>query len=89
MLSKKIRTTDTNTTINTNTLQVVTIGDFKFVHDELSPFIEVFITDDEKDEYVDEIDQFELSHSVIDHEDLKIVALNWFHNNVEFAKEIE
>jgi len=70
--------------VNTTTIEVVEINGVRFEHDEQLVEIEVY---SKEGTLVDVIEE-ELQSPVIDFEDLKREALNWYFNNVEIVKEI-
>lgn len=86
-MSKLIKTTNTDIEVHTIKVKVVEIGDCSFEMDDRYPWIEVYFLGDEKLS-IAEIDGEEVE-GIVSIEELKVVALNWFFNNVEIVKEIE
>jgi len=86
---KKIRilSRDLNMTIDTHNEMVVRIDDVIFIHNE--EFTEVSILIGERDQGADFIDIIdnEVTKKIVDLEDLKTFAVNWFFENVEVVKE--
>lgn len=86
---KKIRilAKDLNMTIDTHNEMVVRIDDVIFIHNE--EFTEVDIMLGERDQGADHIDTVdnEITSKIVDLEDLRIFAVNWFFENVEVVKE--
>lgn len=86
---KKIRilSKDLNMTIDTHNEMVVRIDDVIFIHNE--EFTEVDIMLGERDQGADHIDTVdnEITSKIVDLEDLKTFAVNWFFENVEVVKE--
>ncbi|MBY0754561.1 ubiquitin [Clostridium sardiniense] len=87
-MSKLIKTTDANIEVNTSEIKVVEIENYSFEMDDRYPWISIYFLGDECKTFVTEIDGKEVE-GVISIEELKIVALNWFFNNVEIVKEID
>jgi len=85
---KKIKTTDLDLTVRTSTAIIIQVGLIKFVKDEEYPWIDIFVTGGETDEFIEQEDT-ENASRVIDLEDLKIFAVNWVFENVEVVKEIK
>lgn len=83
-MSKKIKTNDTDVVICTTTIEVVSINGISFEHDEELPCVSIYIVGDEDKEFFEEVE----TPDVIDLEDLKRFALNWYFNNVEIVKVI-
>ena len=81
-MSKMIKTTNTDITVEISTTLVVEIGDLFFLVDERFPWINVYRTVDfTKREYVTEIDDEDMP-VFIEHKELKKYCLNWYFNNV-------
>jgi len=85
---KKIKTTNTNFEINTRTAMVVTIGNFKFIKEELFPWVDIFLIGGETDEFIEQHDGEEICN-IVDFEDFKVFSLNWSFNNVEVLNKID
>nr|WP_312986130.1 hypothetical protein [Clostridioides sp.] len=87
---KKIRilSKDLDMTIDTHNEMVVRIDDVIFIHNE--EFTEVDIMLGERDQGADHIDTVdnEITSKIVDLEDLKRFAINWFFENVEITKKI-
>lgn len=86
-MNKKIKTTDTDVRVTTSTIDVVELGGLSFEHDERYPWVDVYHIGDENKEFIDQID--EDMPTIVSIEDLKILSLNWYFNNVEVVKNIE
>lgn len=84
---KSIKTTNTNFEVSTEMAMIAKVGSFKFVKEDDYPWIDVFLSGDEEDTLLDQVDDEE-ANSVIDLKDLEIFALNWVFKNVEVVKEI-
>lgn len=85
-MSKKIKTTDTNLRVDTSTCLVVDINGTRFVLDERYPWIEILeLCNSEYYKNIDEIDE-DFVTEIRTLEDLKVVAMNWYFNNVEIVK---
>lgn len=79
---KKVRTTSFN--VNVAMGIYIDIDDYRFLVDEDYPFVRVeLVTDGETNEFLDE---FECN--CINHEDLKVAAINWIFNNVEIVERV-
>lgn len=87
-MNKKITITDVNLSLRTSTAIIVQVGLIKFVKDKQYPWVDIFLTGGETDEFVVQADT-EKASKVIDLEDLKIFAINWVFENVEVVKEIK
>lgn len=87
-MNKKIITTDTDLSIRTSTAIIVSVGTIKFVKDEEYPWIDIFVTGGETDEFIAQEDT-EKASRVIDLEDLKVFAINWVFENTEVVKDIK
>ncbi|MCC3668070.1 hypothetical protein [Terrisporobacter mayombei] len=72
--------------VNTSTIMVVEVGDLRFEMDERFPWINVFITDNTDLGYslIDEIEEIE---PIMNHEDLAVIAMNYYFKNVNIATE--
>ena len=81
-MSKRIKTNNNDIGISTTTIEVVTINEISFEHDEELPCVSIYIIGDEDKEFFEEVE----TPDVIDLEDLKRFALNWYFNNVEIVK---
>jgi hypothetical protein len=86
-MNKKIKTNNTDLRVGTSTAMIVKVGSFKFVQEEDYPWIDVFITGNESDELIEQIND-EVANSVIDIKDLEVFAVNWVFENVEIVKEM-
>ena len=79
---KKIRASDFN--VNVERGVYIDIDSYRFLLDEGHPFVRVeLVTDGETNDFIDE---FECD--CINHEDLKVAAINWIFNNVEIVKGV-
>ena len=90
-MSKIIKTTNADITVNTSTTLVVEIGELCFEVDERFPWINVYkISDFVKKEFITEIDEDDMP-IFVEHEELKRYCLNWYFNNVEIivSEDIE
>lgn len=85
---KKIKTTDTDITVNTSTALIVEIGSLSFEVDERFPWVSVYLNSDKRKELIDEIDEDD-TPTIVEHQELKRVALNWYFSNVEIVSEEE
>ncbi|NFB33178.1 ubiquitin [Clostridium botulinum] len=86
-MSKKIKTTDLNLNVSTGTMLYVDIDIFRFSYDQEIFNLTIKILDGENYEFFEEVDLLE-DEVIVDHNDLKIFALNWIFKNVEVVKEI-
>ena len=76
---EKIGVEDINLEITTGTAMYVTIDVFKFVKEEDTPWIDVYINGDEGYTCLDEIvDEFEIT----EHEELRKEAIKWLFEKV-------
>ena len=82
-MSKRIKTNDKDVRISTTTIDVVTINRFSFEHDEEQPCIGIYKFGQDEGKCPYEV--VDISE-IIDLEDLKVFALNWYFNNVEIVK---
>jgi len=88
-MNKKITMTNLDLSADTGTILYVTIDDLRFSADECQFSLIVEIENQGKFELIEEIDLGGPDDEIIiDHNDLKRVALNWIFNNVEIVKEI-
>lgn len=89
-MSKMIKTTDTDITVDTTTIMVVQIGTLRFEIDDRYPWMDVYLTGGESKEFVTQIDE-ENMPVFVEHEELKRYCLNWYFNNVEIiaSEDIE
>lgn len=73
--------------VSTSTVMVVEVGDLRFEMDERFPWINVFIRDnsDLGYSYFDEIEE----DTIVTHEDLGVVAMNYYFKNVNVITEKE
>ena len=91
-MKKKIKIADTKLEIRTTNQMVVEIDSLSFILDEEFPWITVrFSKDGELHEDIDEIDILNEDGSVQVNslEELKIVGMNWYFNNVKIVKNSE
>ncbi|EQC1537805.1 hypothetical protein [Clostridium botulinum] len=86
-MSKKIKTTDLNLNVSTGTMLYVDIDIFRFSYDQEIFNLTIKILDGENYEFFEEVDLPE-DEVIVDHNDLKRIALNWIFQNVEVVKEI-
>lgn len=87
-MEKMIKTTDTNITVDTTTVLVVQIGTLSFELDERFPWIDVYSVGGEHKEFVTQIDEEDMP-VIVEHEELKRFALNWYFNNVEVVSNVK
>jgi len=66
---------------------VVEIGMNSFEKDERFPRVNAYRIGDESNEFITEIESDETCE-IINCEELKVFALNWYFNNIEIVKEI-
>nr|WP_312985949.1 hypothetical protein [Clostridioides sp.] len=88
---KKIRilSKDLNTTIDTHNEMVVRIDDVIFVCSDEFNSVDILLgTRDVGTDYIDSVDN-ETTSKIVDLEDLKTFAINWFFENVEIVKELD
>lgn len=86
-MEKKIKTNYMELDLTTTTIEVVNINGFRFEHDEDLVGVQVYSeTQDDAERVL--IDEFEPETTVVDIDDLKVVALNWYFNNVEIVKDV-
>ena len=78
---KKVKATDFE--VKTEIGIYIDIDNYRFLLDESYPFIRVELIGNETHDFLDEIEC-----DCINHEDLKIAAINWIFNNVEIVKEV-
>jgi hypothetical protein len=86
---KKIRmiTKDLNMNIDTHNEMVVTIDDVIFICSEECNLVDIMLGErDQGADHIDTIDN-ETTSRIVDLEDLKTFAVNWFFENVEVVKE--
>lgn len=86
-MSKRIKTNSTDFRVSTSTAMIVNVGTFKFVKNEEYPWIDIYMTGGEKDEFIEQLDDTE--DEPINFDELKVIALNWVFDNVEVAKEVK
>ncbi|MCE9676588.1 hypothetical protein LPC27_12505 [Paraclostridium bifermentans] len=89
-MKKKIKIADKKLEIRTTNQMVVEIDSLSFILDEEFPWITVrFSKDGEFHEDIDEIDILNEDGSVQVNslEELKIVGMNWYFNNVKIVKD--
>ena len=88
---KKIRmkTKDLNMNIDTHNEMVVRIDDVIFICSEELNSVDILLGErDQGTDYIDSIDN-EITSRIVDLEDLKTFAVNWFFKNVEVVKELD
>ena len=86
---KKIRmkTKDLNMNIDTHNEMVVAIDDVIFICSEECNSVDIMLGErDQGADHIDTIDN-EATSRIVDLEDLKTFAVNWFFENVEVVKE--
>ncbi|WP_304341121.1 hypothetical protein [Metaclostridioides mangenotii] len=84
----RIKTKDLDMTIDTHNEMVVTIDDVIFIcNDELNSVDILLGERDQGADYIDTVDN-ETTSKIVDLEDLKTLAVNWFFENVEVVKEL-
>ena len=86
-MNKKITMTSLEMNVNTGTVFYLTIDDLKFSADEDQFSLIVEIETNGIYKLIEEIPLPE-NELIIDHNDLKRVALNWIFKNVEIVKEL-
>ena len=86
-MSKLIKTTDADMKVDITTILVVEIGTFSFEVDSRYPWIDVYMIGGESKAFVSQIDKEDMP-IFVEHEELKIFALNWYFNNIEIVKKI-
>ncbi|MHB9943617.1 ubiquitin [Clostridium sporogenes] len=86
-MNKKIRTTDLNLNVSTGTMIYIDIDIFRFLYDKEIFNLTIEMLVGENFEFYKEVDLPE-DEVIVDHNDLKIFALNWIFKNVEIVKEI-
>ncbi|ABS41285.1 hypothetical protein [Clostridium botulinum] len=84
-MNKKIKTTDLNLNVSTGTLLYIDIDIFRFLYDQEIFCITVQFLDEEDYKFLEEIN-LEKNKSILNHNDLKRIALNWIFENVEIVK---
>nr|WP_025775181.1 hypothetical protein [Clostridium botulinum] len=84
-MGKKIKTTDLNLNVSTGTMLYIDIDIFRFLYDQEIFYITVQFLDGENYKFLEEIN-LEKDKSILNHNDLKRVALNWIFENVEIVK---
>lgn len=88
-MSKMIKTSNTDITVETSTTLVVEIGELCFEVDERFPWINVYrIVDFTKRESVTQIDDADMP-IFVEHGELERYCLNWYFNNVEIVSDDE
>lgn len=93
-IGKQFKTTKTELEIRTSSQIVVDINNMSFILDEQYPWIKVICCEDADGEISVEVDEIDIlnedgSVQVKSLEELKIVSLNWYFNNVEIvAKDV-
>lgn len=85
-MDKKIKTTSLNLSTFTGKMIYVGIDIFRFLYDEDTFYLTVEIENQGQFEFLEEIDLPE-DETILNHEDLKRIALNWIFNNVEIVKD--
>lgn len=84
-MNKKIKTDLTDFEIGISTATIVTIGIFKFIKDEEYPWVDIYMTGGEKDEFIEQVD----IRDEITLDEIRTWAVNWVFNNVEVTKEVK
>ncbi|HDK7218090.1 TPA: ubiquitin [Clostridium botulinum] len=84
-MNKKIKTTDLNLNVSTGTMLYIDIDIFRFLYDQEIFCITVQFLDGEDYKFLEEIN-LEKDKSILNHNDLKRIALNWIFENVEIVK---
>ena len=88
-MNKKITMTSLEMNLDAGTILYVTIDNLRFSADEDQFSLVVEIENKGKFELIEEIDLGGPdAEIIIDHNDLKRVALNWIFKNVEIVKEL-
>jgi len=85
-MNKRIKATDFEMNFNTGSILYVTIDNFKFSTDKELPNLKIEIENHGVFELIEETDLIK-GEIIINHKDLKRVALNWIFNNVEIVAE--
>lgn len=78
-----IKLTEINLTIVPGTKIYLDIDIFRFTKDEDIFNVQIEIENQGEYEYLEEINLDEFNEIIINHEDLKRVALNWIFKNIE------
>ena len=86
-MNKKIKMTSLEMNVNTGTTLYVTIDDLRFSADEEQFNLRVEIENKGEYELIEDIGLSE-NEIIVDHNNLKRVALNWIFKNVDIVKEI-
>lgn len=85
----RIKTKDLNMRIDTHNEMVVRIDDLIFICNEELNSVDIMLGErDQGTDYIDTVDN-ESTSRIVDLEDLKTFAVNWFFENVEIVKELE
>ena len=84
-MSKLLKISNTDLTIETSSIMVVQIGNYYFEIDERFSWIEVYLNGKEHKKFVAEIDEDDMP--LADPDEFKMYCLKWFFNNVEIVKE--
>ena len=74
--------------VELSTIMVVEVGDLRFEMDERFPWINVFINDNSDLGY-SKIDELEEIKPIITHDDLVVVAMNYYFEKVRMVTEKE
>lgn len=74
--------------VELSTIMVVEVGDLRFEMDERFPWINVFINDNSDLGY-SKIDELEEIKPIINHDDLVVVAMNYYFEKVRMVTEKE
>lgn len=84
-MSKKIRTEEISLNIMPGTIIYIDIDTFRFLYDENDMgLVKVSFLDGEEYEHFENV-LLEEDEVIVEHEDLKRVALNWIFDNVEIV----
>lgn len=87
-MNKKMKTTDFEMNLNTGSAIYVTVDNLKFTVDEELPSLKIEVEDHGEFQLIEERD-FSAGESILNHKDLKRVALNWILNNVEIVSDFK
>lgn len=87
-MNKKIKMEDLILNVSTGTILLVDIDVFRFLYEQDIFSLTVQIESNGEYEYLAEIELGE-NEVIVDHADLRRVALNWIFNNVEIVKNAD
>ena len=88
-MSKFFKTTDTEVRVDEATILVVEVGQLVFEKDSRYHWVDVYYRNSDCiKEHIAEIDEDDMP-IFVEHEELKVFALNWYFNNVEIIQEIK